>query len=304
MISLSQAAGVPEEGVSPDALLSGSVCMFSALGPGRKAAGLRHVAGGRVVPDVSESWLSVIVALVVGVVSPGPSCGRKTDPADCACTAAGVGNAACAAPGSPGESCANVAAGVVATVTAVAPASQPWAPPAAYAGVCGGACGHSCLRCGAVVGLPLREGCTDSVVISVAVCGAAGGLCGLGVLLFVLSWEEAVEELDTSASALLACRLSAARRACSVGWRMVHICVRFVRGFLVCRWGLAVGDICRRCLLPGWFGLLSVSAQKVTHRAAEGGVRLSCWVPADLLDPCGGCGVRGECCPVSLSGAC
>ena len=294
---------MPGEGVSPDALLSGSVCMFSALGPGRKGAGLGHLAGGGVVPDVSESWLSVIAALVVGVVSPGPSCGLKTDHADRACTAAGVGNAACAAPGSPGGTCANVAAGVVATLTAAAPASQPWAPPAAYAHVCGGACGHSCLRCRAVVGLPLREGCTDSVVIGVAVCGAAGGSCGLGVLSFVLSWEEVVEELDTRASALLLCRLSAARRACSVGGRMVDICVRFVWGFLVCRSGLAVGDICRRCLLPSWFGLLSVSAQKVLRHAAEGGVRLSCWVPADLLDPCGGCGVRGESCPVSLSGA-
>ena len=62
-------------------------------------------------------------------------------------------------------------------------------------------------------------------------------------------------------------------------------------------------DICRRCLLPGSFGLLSLSAWKVTRRAAEGGVRLWCRAPADLLDPRGSWGVRGECCPVAPSGA-
>ena len=125
--------------------------------------------------------------------------------------------------------------GVVATLTAVAPASQPWVPPAAYTAVCGGACGHSGRRCGLVVGMPLCEGCTDGVDVGVALCGAADGSCGLDVVSFVLAWEEAVEELDTSASAVLVCMLSAARRGRSLGGRMVGIFVRSIQGLLFCR---------------------------------------------------------------------
>ena len=68
MISLSGAARVPGQGLSPDASSSGSVCMFSALGLGREGARLGRAAGGAVVQDVAESWLSVIAAPVVDVV--------------------------------------------------------------------------------------------------------------------------------------------------------------------------------------------------------------------------------------------
>ena len=181
--------------------------------------------------------------------------------------------------------------GVVATLIAVAPASQPRVPLAAYAGVCVGACGRSSRRSGAVVGLPLREGCTDGADIGVAVCGAADGSSGPGVVSFVLAWEEAVEEPDAVAPAVLVCASSAARRARSVGGSMVGIGVQSVRGLFVRRRGSAAGDICRRCLPPGSSGLLSSSAWNVTRRAAEGGVRLWCRALVHLLDLCGGCGV-------------
>ena len=186
-------------------------------------------------------------------------------------------------------------------IAAVATASQPWVPPAVYAGVCGGACGHSGWRCGALVGLQLCEGCTNGVDIGVAVCGAADGLCGLDVVSFLLAWEEAVEELDTAASAVSVCTLETARRAPVVVGKMVGICVRSVLGLLVCRWDSSAGDICRRCLPAGSSGLLSVSARKVTRSAAEGSVRLWCRVPTDFLDPRGRCGVRGQCCQAALS---
>ena len=67
MISLSRAARVTGEGLSPEASSSGSVCMFSAFGPGREGAGLGREAGDGVVLDVLESRLSVIARLVVDV---------------------------------------------------------------------------------------------------------------------------------------------------------------------------------------------------------------------------------------------
>ena len=109
-------------------------------------------------------------------------------------------------PGSLSRTLAGMASGVVVTLTAVTPVSQTFAPPAAYAGVCGGPCGHCGRCCGAVVGLPSCEGCTDGAETGVAVCGAANGVVRL-----VRVWEEAAEELDTAASALSVCTLSAAR---------------------------------------------------------------------------------------------
>ena len=67
--------------------------------------------------------------------------------------------------------------------------------------------------------------------------------------------------------------------------------LRSVRGLLVHHWGSAAADIFRRCLSPGSFGLLLSSAWSVNRRAAEGGVRLWCRAPAELLAPCGGGGV-------------
>ena len=94
------------------------------------------------------------------------------------------------------------------------------------------------------------------------------------VRVFVLAWEEAVGELDAMASAVSVCALSAAKSARSMRGNMVVIGVPSVRGLFVRRWGAAVGDICRRCRPLGSVGLLSSLAWKVTHRAAEGGVRL------------------------------
>ena len=91
MISLSRVARVLGEGVSPDALLSSSVCMSAATGPGRGGAGLGRVVGDGVVSGVSESWLPVIASPVSGVASPGPSCWRSTEPADRTRIAARVG---------------------------------------------------------------------------------------------------------------------------------------------------------------------------------------------------------------------
>ena len=95
----------------------------------------------------------------------------------------------------------------------------------------------------------------------------------------------ALDELDAAASAVSVRRPSAARRARSVGERMVGICVLSVRSLLGCSWGSAVGNICRRCLLPGLSWLLSVSSWKLTRRAAEGGVQLWYRAPAGPLDP-------------------
>ena len=92
MIFLSRAAWVPGEGVTPDTSLSGSVCMSSAAGPGREGAGLGPALKDRVVPDFSESCLSVIAASVSSIALPGPSCWRSTEPADRVCIAARVKN--------------------------------------------------------------------------------------------------------------------------------------------------------------------------------------------------------------------
>ena len=192
MISLSQPARLPGGGLSPDTSSSGSVCMFSALGPVREGAGLGDAAGAGVVPDLLESRLSLIAASVVGVGLPGSSCGCNTNSADRACTAARVIDAACAASGSPGWTCGSMVGGVVARLPAVAPASQPWVPPAAYTGVCSYSCGHSGRRCGAVVWLRLHEGCTDGADLGVTVYGAASGSCGPGVVSLVLEWGGAV----------------------------------------------------------------------------------------------------------------
>ena len=154
------------------------------------------------------------------------------------------------------------------------------------------------------MGFLSRERCTDGADMGVAVRGAADGSRGPGVVVFVFAWEEAAEEPDAMAPAVLACPLSAAKRARSVGGIMVGICVQSVRGLFVRCWGSPLGDICRRCLPLGSVGLLSSRAWKVTRCAAVRVVRLLCWVLADLLVPRGGCGVRGECCPAAASGAC
>ena len=80
------------------------------------------------------------------------------------------------------------------------------------------------------MGLPSREKCTDRVEIGVAVCGAADGLCGLGVVPLIRLWEGAAEELDTAASAVSVRTVSAAKRARLVGGKMVGICVLSVTG--------------------------------------------------------------------------
>ena len=58
MISLSRAARVPDEGASPDALLSGSVCMSSPAGPGREGAGLGRAVGDGVVLALRHRCIS------------------------------------------------------------------------------------------------------------------------------------------------------------------------------------------------------------------------------------------------------
>ena len=97
---MSRLRRVPGEGVPPEASSSGYVCLFSALGPGCQGTELGCAAGDGLVLDVPESRRSVIAASVVGVAPPGSSCGRNTDSADRAYTAARVGDAACAAAGS------------------------------------------------------------------------------------------------------------------------------------------------------------------------------------------------------------
>ena len=184
------------------------------------------------------------------------------------------------------------------------PCLVPLGPPCGVcvAGVCGGAGGRSGGCCGAAVGFLIHKGCTYGADIGVDVRGAADGSCGPGVVVFVLVWEEAVEELDAMAPAVSVCVPSAAKRASSVGGSMVGIAVRSIQGLIVRRWRSAVGDICRRCLRPGSVGLLSSQAWKVSRHAAQGGVQLWCWALADLLVPRGACGVRGVCCPVAPTG--
>ena len=122
------------------------------------------------------------------------------------------------------------------------------------------------------MGLPSIEKCTDRVEIGVAVCGAADGLCGLGVVPLIRLWEGAAEELDTAASAMSVDTLSAARQACSLGGRLVGICVLSVPGLFGRRWASAMGDPCRRCLPPDLSRLFLASSRKVIRRTAEGGV--------------------------------
>ena len=121
------------------------------------------------VLDIPQSQRSVNAASVVGVALPGALCERNSDSADRACTVARLGVAVCASSGLPGGTCADMVGGVIAMFTAVAPALPPWVPLAACASVCGGGCGRSSRRCGAVVGLPLREGFTDGSDIGIAV---------------------------------------------------------------------------------------------------------------------------------------
>ena len=128
MISLSRAARVLGEGVSSDALVSGSVCMSSKAGPGSEGAGLGRAVGVRVASGTSESWLSVIASSVPGNTMPRLSCWYSTEPAKRACIVARVLNSALAASGSLSWSCAAMAAGVVVMLTAVSPVSQSCAP--------------------------------------------------------------------------------------------------------------------------------------------------------------------------------
>ena len=304
MISLSRAARVPGEGLSSDAWSSGSVCILSALGPGREGAGPGRTAGGGVVPDVPESRLSVLAAWVVGAASLGLLCGCNSDSEDCACTVARPGGAACAALRSPRRTRGAKVGGAVATLISVAPASYAWVPFAAYAGLCGGACG----RFGRDAGLRFGFRCAraaPTALISVLPC--VGPPMVRTALVWCPSsslWEEAVEEPDAVAPGVLVCAPSAAKGARSVGWSMGGIGVRSVRGLFLRRSGLAASDICRWCLRAGSSGLFSSSAWKVTRFAAEAGLWLWCRAPADLLAPRGGCGVREESCPAAPSGAC
>ena len=55
------------------------------------------------------------------------------------------------------------------------------------------------------MGFPLRDGCTNGTDIGVAVCGAADGSCGPGLVSFILVLEEAVEEPDAVAPAVSVC---------------------------------------------------------------------------------------------------
>ena len=84
---------------------------------------------------------------------------------------------------------------------------------------------------------------------------------------------------------------------------MVGICVLSVRDLLSRCQGSAVGDSCCCCLPLGPCWLLSASSWKVIRYAAEDGVRLWPWMPADLLHPRGGFCVRGECCSFLVYGA-
>ena len=181
---------------------------------------------------------------------------------------------------------------VLVRLVAVASVSQHCAPPAAWAGVCGGPCGCSSPCCGAVAGSLPGEGRTDCVEIGVAACRVATGSCVLDAVLPVRAWEGAAKDLDAGASAVSARALSAARRTCTVGGRMVGTCAPSVRGVLGRRWGLAVGYVCPRFLPLGPTWSLSVSSRKVTRRAAEGAVRFWLWAPADPLGPRCGFSVR------------
>ena len=113
MISLSRAARMPGEGLSPDTSWLGSVCMFVVSGPEREGAGLGCAAAGGVVSEVPDPRLSVMFSSVVDVASLGSLC---------ACTVAWVGGAARAASTSPGGACLDTVGGVVATLTSVVPA--------------------------------------------------------------------------------------------------------------------------------------------------------------------------------------
>ena len=120
MISLYRAARMPGEGLSPDVSSSGSVCTFSALGPGREGAGLGCAAGGGVVPDVPDPRLYVMFSLVLNAVLLGSLCVCNLDSGDCACIVARVGAAACAASGSPGGAWSATFGGAVATLASMA----------------------------------------------------------------------------------------------------------------------------------------------------------------------------------------
>ena len=291
MISLSRAARVPGQGLSPDALLSHFACMSFVAVPCRGGAVLGRAVGDGMASGFSDSGLSVIAPPVLCNVSPVLMLWRTTEPLDGACIAARVGNSARSVSGSLSRTRAVMVVDVVVTLVAVASVSQPCAPRAVCAGVCAGPCGCSCRCCGAVAGALPCEGRINCIDIRLTACGTADGSCGYGALPLVRAWEGAPEVLDTAASALLARTLCPGRRACSVGGRMVVICVLSVPGLLGRRLGSAVGEICRTCLPPGLSWLLSAPPWKVTRRAAERAVRLWLRVPADPLDLRRGVGV-------------
>ena len=170
---------------------------------------------------------------------------RSTEPVDCACIATRVGNSARAMSGSLSRTYAVMAGGVLVMLVAVASVLQPCAPPAACAGACAGPCKCTCRCCGVVAGSLPREGRTDCVELGVAACGAADSSCAFGEVPLVCAWEGALEDLDTAASTISARRLRPARRARSVGGRMVGISFLSVRCLLRHCSGSAVGDIGR-----------------------------------------------------------
>ena len=114
MISLSRAARVSGEELSPDASSLGFVCMFAASGPDWEGAGLGCAAAGGVVSGGADPQIFVMVSSVVVVASLGSFR---------ACTVAWVGGAARAALRSPGGASSATVGGVAATVTPMVPAS-------------------------------------------------------------------------------------------------------------------------------------------------------------------------------------
>ena len=112
MTSLSRAARVSGEGLSPNALLLGSECMFAASGADREGGALGCAAVGGVVSEVPDPRLSVLFSSLVDVASLGSLC---------ACTVAWLGGAARAALGPTGAACSAMVCGVVATLTSAVP---------------------------------------------------------------------------------------------------------------------------------------------------------------------------------------
>ena len=104
------------------------------------------------------------------------------------------------------------------------------------------------------------------------------------VVPLVLAWPDAVQLLNTAASAVPMCTLSAARRARSAGGRMVEICVRSVRGLLVCRCSaVVVANVVSRLVRLGCCRCQHGRSPVALLRAAFGsgvGCPPTSWTPA------------------------